>query len=64
MDSVYSRSFGRRKSWIVPIQFIIGSFMLWIGRDAEALLASAEKDITRLTVIFVLMIFFAATQGK
>lgn len=63
VDSVYSRSFGRRKSWIVPIQAIIGSFMLWIGRDAEALLASAEHDITRLTAIFVLMIFFAATQG-
>lgn len=46
------------------MQIIIGSFMLWIGRDAEALVAGAEHDITRLTVIFVLMIFFAATQGE
>ncbi|KAF8313706.1 MFS general substrate transporter [Clavulina sp. PMI_390] len=62
VDSVYSKSFGRRKSWIVPIQTIIGIFMLWIGKHAESLLASAEKDITQLTTIFVLMIFFAATQ--
>jgi len=46
------------------MQIIIGCFMLWIGRNAEALLASAEKGVTRITIVFVLMITLAATQGE
>lgn len=28
VDSLYSDRFGRRKSWIVPIQFAIGSMLI------------------------------------
>lgn len=63
VDSVYNRNIGRRKSWIVPIQGIIGSLMIWIGRNSERLLKSAEHDISTLTVVFTILVFFTATQG-
>ena len=31
VDSVYHGGFGRRKSWIVPMQAIIGLLLLWAG---------------------------------
>lgn len=39
VDAVYSRRFGRRKSWIVPIQATSGLLLLWLGSHIEALLA-------------------------
>lgn len=64
VDSCYSNRFGRRKSWLVPVQYLIGSFMLvmsfqinqWLG-DNET-----EANIAFLTVIFFMMTFLAATQ--
>lgn len=37
--------------------------MIWIGRNSEHLLKSAEHDISTLTVFFATLVFFAATQG-
>ncbi|CAD7003746.1 unnamed protein product [Ceratitis capitata] len=31
VDSVYIRRFGRRKSWLVPSQYLIGIFMLFLS---------------------------------
>lgn len=62
VDSVYNPKVGRRKSWIVPIQAILGSLMIWIGKNSEHLLESAEHDISKLTVAFMTLVFFAATQ--
>ncbi|KAF8339901.1 acetyl-coenzyme A transporter 1-domain-containing protein [Cantharellus anzutake] len=62
IDSVYHPQIGRRKSWIVPIQAILGSLMIWMGRNSEELLKSAEHDISKLTFVFVTLVFFAATQ--
>lgn len=63
VDSVYSRRIGRRKSWIVPMQAIIGTLMIWIGDKAETLLQNAEHDISTLTLVFASLVVFAATQG-
>ncbi|KAJ4473901.1 hypothetical protein J3R30DRAFT_3406733 [Lentinula aciculospora] len=38
VDSCYFPSVGRRKSWIVPMQFVIGSLMLWIANNVDVLL--------------------------
>ncbi|KDQ14932.1 hypothetical protein BOTBODRAFT_109510 [Botryobasidium botryosum FD-172 SS1] len=62
VDSIYSTRIGRRKSWIVPIQAIIGSLMIWIGRHSEELLTNAEANIQKLTILFTALVFFAATQ--
>ena len=34
VDSIFHPSIGRRKSWICPMQFIIGTTMLWISTAA------------------------------
>ena len=34
VDAVFHPSVGRRKSWICPMQFIIGTTMLWISTTA------------------------------
>lgn len=67
VDSVYSSSFGRRKSWLVPTQYAIGLFLFWLSRHARALLGdngedASAPDILLLTVVFMALNFLAATQ--
>ena len=38
VDAVYFPSIGRRKSWIIPMQVIIGSMMLWMSFTVQALM--------------------------
>ena len=42
VDSIFFRSIGRRKSWIVPMQLIIGTLMLWIAQNSEELMNSVS----------------------
>ncbi|CAM9227272.1 unnamed protein product [Ascophyllum nodosum] len=64
VDSVYSRSFGRRKSWLVPSQLLCGGMMLWarsvmddwIGEDG------GDPHIKTLTAYFLGLYFIMATQ--
>lgn len=62
VDSLFLPRLGRRKSWIVPMQIIIGSLMLWIARHSDELMNSPDEHIVSLTVIFTLLVFLAATQ--
>ncbi|RUP50788.1 hypothetical protein BC936DRAFT_137688 [Jimgerdemannia flammicorona] len=39
VDSIYWPSFGRRKSWIVPIQILTGVLFLWLGAHIDGWLA-------------------------
>ncbi|EDV96397.1 acetyl-coenzyme A transporter 1 [Drosophila grimshawi] len=64
VDSLYVRRFGRRKSWLVPVQYLLGAFMLllsahvdrWLGGDG------LDPNVPLLTLIFFLLNFLAATQ--
>lgn len=64
VDSMYSSRIGRRKSWLIPTQYLIGAFMLllsshvdhWIGKDGS------DPNIGLLTVLFFCLNFLAATQ--
>ena len=40
VDSVYNRRFGRRKSWLVPVQYLIGIFMMVLSYHITSLLGS------------------------
>ena len=72
VDSYYSKSFGRRKTWLVPVQLISGLVMIfgsslidvWIGDSS-----GADKDhgsepvaIGNLTLFFLFLYFLMATQ--
>uniref|UniRef100_A0A1L8DEM0 Putative acetyl-coa transporter n=1 Tax=Nyssomyia neivai TaxID=330878 RepID=A0A1L8DEM0_9DIPT len=64
VDSLYWNAFGRRKSWLIPTQYLIGLFMLilsqhvtqWLGGGGHA------PSVQVLTVIFFALNFLAATQ--
>ncbi|KAF8525237.1 MFS general substrate transporter [Hysterangium stoloniferum] len=62
VDSLFFRKIGRRKSWIVPMQLVIGSLMLWIARNSEQLLEAPDKHLSWLTTVFTTLVFLAATQ--
>jgi PAT family acetyl-CoA transporter-like MFS transporter 1 len=43
VDSVFIRKFGRRKSWLVPMQYIMGFFMIAFANYVHSLLEDDEK---------------------
>lgn len=65
VDAVYFKRFGRRKSWLVPTQYVLGLFMMYLSRQVDSLLGEVEgksPDVVALTVTFFLFEFLAATQ--
>lgn len=64
VDSMFSKRFGRRKTWLIPTQYLIGAFMLllssyvdiWLGDD------NTSPNIEVLTLLFFSLNFLAATQ--
>eukprot|EP00457_Paulinella_chromatophora_P003459 gb/GEZN01003467.1/.p1 GENE.gb/GEZN01003467.1/~~gb/GEZN01003467.1/.p1 ORF type:complete len:541 (+),score=72.38 gb/GEZN01003467.1/:227-1849(+) len=64
VDAVYSDSFGRRKSWLIPVQLGCGVLMLAVATRMEDLLGSKDEppNIVTLTAVFFLLFFCMATQ--
>ncbi|XP_021188316.3 acetyl-coenzyme A transporter 1 [Helicoverpa armigera] len=64
VDALFWPEFGRRKTWLVPVQYLIGIVMIimsssvtgWLGSDEEA------PSMTILTMSFLFLNFLAATQ--
>ncbi|KAM9441823.1 acetyl-coenzyme A transporter 1 isoform 1-T6 [Salvelinus alpinus] len=65
VDALYLTGFGRRKSWLVPTQYLLGLFMLYLSVTVDTLLKSDEgrgPDVMTLTAVFFMLAFLAATQ--
>uniref|UniRef100_A0A3Q0KI05 Solute carrier family 33 (Acetyl-CoA transporter, putative) n=1 Tax=Schistosoma mansoni TaxID=6183 RepID=A0A3Q0KI05_SCHMA len=74
VDSLYSSRIGRRKTWLIPIQYALGINLLiialyvnqWLGRTPDnpwgPLGVVHPVNISRLTVAFFGLTFLAATQ--
>lgn len=62
VDTLYLPSIGRRKSWIVPIQFITGLCLLALGRQINGILDSEMIPVHALALIFTGIVFLCATQ--
>lgn len=60
VDSVYFRQFGRRKSWLFPVQILIGSFLIFVSFGVEDFLV--EKKVVPLAIYFFILNFLVATQ--
>lgn len=60
VDSIYSPTFGRRKSWIVPVQIAIGCLSLLFASSVQQWVQSG--DVVRLMPVFLLLMGLAATQ--
>uniref|UniRef100_A0A6A7G8I2 Acetyl-coenzyme A transporter 1-like n=2 Tax=Hirondellea gigas TaxID=1518452 RepID=A0A6A7G8I2_9CRUS len=67
VDSCYWVTMGRRKSWLVPAQYLIGVFMLVLSFNLDSLLgeegsSDVKPNVLLLTAIFFALNFLAATQ--
>ncbi|EHY54652.1 hypothetical protein HRR83_004222 [Exophiala dermatitidis] len=66
VDAVWSRRFGRRKSWITPIQTISGLAMIYLGGEIDSMMkAAGENDgsgVWGFTGWWFLLVFLCATQ--
>ncbi|KAJ7450051.1 acetyl-coenzyme A transporter 1-domain-containing protein [Mycena galericulata] len=62
VDSVFFSSFGRRKSWIIPLQLISGTLMLYISLNIQRLMDDPSHHVAHLTNVFTALVFFSATQ--
>uniref|UniRef100_A0A7E4WBZ2 Acetyl-coenzyme A transporter 1 n=1 Tax=Panagrellus redivivus TaxID=6233 RepID=A0A7E4WBZ2_PANRE len=72
VDSLYFQRIGRRKSWMVPCQYLIGAGLLYIsyfspyavGDSATKVEGAEEKapNVLMLMLVFLPLNFLAATQ--
>ncbi|CAI9734945.1 acetyl-coenzyme A transporter 1-like [Octopus vulgaris] len=64
VDSIFISSLGRRKSWLVPSQYLISIFMIFLSYHITDYLGdkSTPPKIYFLTFSFFILNFLAATQ--
>jgi len=63
VDALYVPSWGRRKTWVVPIQLLVGVLMLGGGSFMDELLKPTSMgDVYLLTAVFFVMYLLVATQ--
>lgn len=66
VDAVWNREFGRRKSWITPIQTLSGLSMIYLGHHIDRMMAAAGANggagIWGFTGWWFLLVFLCATQ--
>lgn len=64
VDSIFNARFGRRKSWLIPTQYLIGLFMFSLSYFINDMLGdeSSSPSIYLLTFTFLCLDTLAATQ--
>ncbi|GBG27796.1 Acetyl-coenzyme A transporter 1 [Hondaea fermentalgiana] len=64
VDTVFFRAFGRRKSWLVPTQILIGILLIWAPSQLDTLLGETDgaPKVMELTTLFFIFYLLAATQ--
>ncbi|KZT06210.1 MFS general substrate transporter [Laetiporus sulphureus 93-53] len=62
VDSIYLPSIGRRKSWIIPMQLLVGTIMLALSFHADEMMNDPSGYIYILTAAFTGLVFLSATQ--
>ncbi|RKP02818.1 hypothetical protein CXG81DRAFT_6401, partial [Caulochytrium protostelioides] len=62
VDSYYVPRFGRRKSWIVPIQAITGIALILMGTVIDEQIAASIVPVNTLALGFTILVLLCATQ--
>jgi hypothetical protein len=66
VDAVWSPRFGRRKSWITPVQVIAGLAMIYLGKHIGEMMeqagANGGEGVWNFTYWWFMLVFFCATQ--
>jgi MFS transporter, PAT family, solute carrier family 33 (acetyl-CoA transportor), member 1 len=60
VDSLYFSKFGRRKTWVVPLQLIVAAVLWHISLNLQAWLVS--YDVATLAAWFGVIVLLSATQ--
>lgn len=62
IDSIYLKKWGRRRSWIIPIQTISGIMLILLGTQINDLMENPKNYLTLITLVFFILILCCATQ--
>ncbi|CAI6365998.1 unnamed protein product [Macrosiphum euphorbiae] len=63
LDSLYVHKIGKRKSWLIPVQYLIGTILLYLGSSIDILLPETGKpNVMVLVYLFFITNFLSATQ--
>lgn len=63
VDALHFQWIGRRKSWYIPIQFLIGVLFLFFGNNIDDWLPESGKlNLNMIVCVLFLINFLAATQ--
>jgi len=62
VDAIYSRSFGRRRSWIVPVQLFSAFVLFALSFRISHLMETASSSLVTLTIMFTTLVMGSATQ--
>ncbi|VVC36428.1 Major facilitator superfamily domain,Acetyl-coenzyme A transporter 1 [Cinara cedri] len=64
VDTIYVQKLGRRKSWLIPVQYILGATLVYTATNIDELLPETGKaNIIVLTFVFFVVNLLAAIQG-
>ncbi|VVC28221.1 Major facilitator superfamily domain,Acetyl-coenzyme A transporter 1 [Cinara cedri] len=63
VDAIYIQRVGRRKSWLIPVQYTLGACLLYFGNNMDDLLPESGKpNINMIVCVFFIMNLTLATQ--
>lgn len=62
VDSIFSPTIGRRKSWLVPVQYLIGIFMLFFANYVHEILERKET-ITGEGLLTIFSVYCCCCSG-
>lgn len=63
VDALYIQRIGRRKSWLIPVQYLMGTCFLYMAKEIDNLLPdTGTPNIAVLMCMFLISNFLAATQ--
>ncbi|XP_026808439.1 acetyl-coenzyme A transporter 1-like [Rhopalosiphum maidis] len=63
VDALYVKRIGRRKSWLIPLQFLMGVLVLYIASNIDNWLPESGKPNLKMLIIVVFVVnILSATQ--
>ena len=60
IDSKYSRYIGKRRSWIIPTQIVMGAIIMYLAQNIEQLIE--QKNILFIMLLFLAIYLWCALQ--
>lgn len=62
VDSLYSKSIGQRKTWLIPIQIAVGGTLIYLSSHLGTLISEKGSDVNVLSAVFFWIYFLLASQ--